>query len=39
MGEDKFPFYHPSYTPPTRDLKKVKENFTKYYQKITSKKK
>ena len=33
MGE-KYPFYHPLYTPPTRDMKQVKADFNKHLKKF-----
>ncbi len=33
MGEDKYPFYHPFYVPPKRDMKQIKADFNKNLQK------
>lgn len=34
MGEDKYPFYHPLYTPPERrTMKQIKADFNKNLQK------
>ena len=31
--EEKYPFYHPLYVPPTRTMKEVKADFNKHLQK------
>jgi hypothetical protein len=33
MGEDKYPFYHPLYVPPKRDMKQIKEDYKNHLQK------
>ena len=39
MGEDKYPFYHPRYVPPTRrSMKQVKSDYNKYLKKLETSK-
>ena len=33
MGDEKFPFYHPLYVPPKRDMKQIKEDYNKHLKK------
>jgi len=35
MGEDKYPFYHPCYVPPKRDMKQIKSDFNKHLKKFS----
>lgn len=35
MGEDKFPFYHPRYVPPKRNMKQIKSDFNKHLNKFS----
>ena len=38
MGEDKYPFYHPRYVPPKREMREIKKDFQTYLDKLNSKK-